>query len=417
MKRKKEDRNELGIAVLLVAVAAFASFMSIGSSETTYSPTEITGLVSRGEVAIMIGAANTAPNSPSLTEQENTQETTATFLWANYSDPEGDPTTNQFQLSTDYGFSTLLVNNATADSPYAYSNLTLLTIYYWRVRTCDDKTNCSDYSNDSFFTYSCPGCAISGGGRKKEYVNITCIPDWQCSSWIACGINRVSTRSCFDANNCISYLPKEYQSCIYDGYRTEVPKAVSEFFIGNFARNNIFHSEIAVNELWKFIYKDIEHTLKITEINEEGFTIEIGSYPQKYFIQYNNSVAVDVDDDSKNDILVRPIGKKGEKISIAVSLIEEKANLAESINLAIAKLKPRYVPLALLGIVLCLIVIIIYQNKKYISREKKIDKKLLSYVMAARKKGFADSQIRNRLLNSGIDEVEVDFILDKAKKS
>lgn len=330
MKRKKE--SGLSIAVLLLVFVVAVSFIT-GDFPEKNAPEEITGFASSGTVAVnIIGAANTAPAVPTLTDEGNTQSTAAAFEWINYSDPEGDPTTNQFQLSTDYAFAAVLENNATANSPYTFSNLTLWTTYYWRVRTCDDKTNCSGYSNDSFFTYSCPGCpAAGGGGKKTEYVNITCIPDWQCTAWGACGINRVSTRNCYDANKCAETAPREYQLCAYDGFRTEIPK-----------------------------------TVELPLVNESV-----------------------------------------ERLPAGISLLDQIKNKIANIA---------YFPWILLLIILALIVILTYIYKKYVVREIKIDKKLLNYVSNALNKGFTEQQIKNKLLDSGVAEIEIDFIFKKLKK-
>ena len=417
MSRKKEGVPNAAVFVLVV-ITLLVSFTAENISERTKNtPIVVTGLASSGRVAINIGpSVNGVPDIPVLTNQSNIQATSTIFEWVNNSDPDGDTTANQLQLSTDYAFATVLLDNETANSPYAFDNLTLSTIYFWRVRTCDSNSECSGYTNDSFFTFICPVCPITGGkdGGTDE-INITCKPDWQCTTWGSCGVNRLSRRNCYDANACAEKPPREYQFCVYDGFRVEVPKVVSDFYIGDFAVSDVFQVGMEADEGWKFIHKDIEHMIKIIEINEDGFIIEVSSEPKKYFIAHNGSVTIDVDDDGKDDIIVKSIGKKGEKLDIVMSLVEEEKDLVEQIALLFDKVKTRYYIWIPLLLIIALITIIIHQNK-YVSREKKIDKKLLAYVLAAKKKGFTDGQIKNRLSNTGIDESEIKFIFNKIKK-
>ncbi|RMG27464.1 MAG: hypothetical protein D6732_20065, partial [Methanobacteriota archaeon] len=101
---------------------------------------------------------NNAPSAPTLTPQPNSQDLSRTFEWtAPPTDTDGDLVHSEIQISVDADYSSFVINNNSVSSPFS-TTLTSDTIYYWRVRNCDNKGACSAYVEDSFFTFTCPTC-------------------------------------------------------------------------------------------------------------------------------------------------------------------------------------------------------------------------------------------------------------------
>ncbi|MBN2421055.1 hypothetical protein JXB27_02135 [Candidatus Woesearchaeota archaeon] len=272
--------------------------------------------------------SNDAPAAPTLTDQGHTQSTDVDFVWTNSSDPEGSATHNEFQIATDSTYTTIIHSDAEADSPKNVSFLSTFTLYYWRVRTCDSSNACSAYSEDTFFVYSCAGTAtIVSGGRRTKYINETCLPDWECTTWGIC-TNGLSTRNCIDANDCGISIPVFYQFCT--GPITEKPAQTSA---------------------------------------------------------------------------------KQEKPGLPISTEQMKEEVESFFNRLMGT--SWYVPLILLVIILILLGIIYYQYKAYIIREIKVDKKLAEYIEIAVKNGFTEKQIREKLLENGFAEEEIEFVMRK----
>jgi hypothetical protein len=366
---------------------------------------------------------------PTLTDEPHTQTTTPTLEWTNASDPDGDATHNEFQLSTDSAFSTIIESDFNAISPKTLSSTTTFTLYYWRVRTCDEFGSCSNYDNDSFFVYACSACAatetiVSGGTRKVE-VNVTqkCTPAWNCGDWGFCSTNGVSIRTCFDANNCVDSFPREYQLCAAQPRIEEArPSADQEYFLGDFDLSEVYQAAVGALEEWMFVYEGEEHTFKVLEIREEGLLVEISSEPKQYVIPIEEAVDIDVDGDQINDITVKAVQKNHQKMTLVFSIIEgPELRIPASTRLFLQELKQEigrggYITYVLLLIIIGLSIALLYQYERYVVREKKVDKRLQEYVTAALGKGFPESQIKAKLLHTGFAEEEIDYIFDKIRK-
>jgi hypothetical protein len=91
---------------------------------------------------------NDPPPPPLLTPAISNHDQNRTFYWINYSDPDGDPTYNQYQLD---GGPTV----SPADSPQTAAGLSFAG-HTWRVRTCDDRNACSAWSTNSFTVGNSP---------------------------------------------------------------------------------------------------------------------------------------------------------------------------------------------------------------------------------------------------------------------
>ncbi len=316
---------------------------------------------------------NNPPPPPTLTIQGSTTDTTISFSWANYSDPQNEATNNDFDSATDDSFGTTVFTDLNANAPETVSNLTTFTLYYWRVRTCDDKGSCSSYANSSFFVYEsiCTGnntifvnntvynntiiynntvienntvvnntifvnntiTTIIGGRGRTEYVTINntqiCLPNWQCTIWNSC-MNGLSTRTCTDANNCASPYPQTFESCS-NGISPPPSQSAS---------------------------------------------------PQEI---------------SQSQVNETPSGP---------GLITTTRSIFERITI---------IPWILLAIILLLLGYIYYQNSTYVSREKKVDKSLSDYIRVAQDNGFSDEQIQTKLTNAGFAREEIDFVFKKRK--
>ena len=366
---------------------------------------------------------NNAPSVPTLTDQAHTQSTSVDLEWINYSDSDGDSTFNQLQLSTFPDFSSLIYSTSSAVSPQNIGSLTTLTLYYWRVRTCDDIGECSGWNNDSFFVY--PVCSVSGGTSTKTiYKNNTeiCIPEWECGDWGICGSPGISTRGCKDINDCVGSVPKEYQTCFLPGTTpiTQQLGVQREFFIGDFQYGDVYQAQVGQNEEWIFVYNEEEHSLRIIEKIESGVYVEISSEPKRYFVPNNGSITVDVDEDGESDILIRSVQISEDKAKLVFEVLktpEERIPLGTTVFLNDIKNQISrgglFVQFLLLLIVV-LVTVVVYQQK-YVAREVKVDKKLGEYVVSAMNKGFTENQIKSKLAENGFAEIEINYVLNKIR--
>ena len=85
---------------------------------------------------------NNPPSQPVLTDQPDTISNNVTLQWTSGTDPDGDPTYDEYQFQ-----SNPVVSPAT--SPQNESGLGYQS-YTWKVRTCDDRGACSAWASDSF---------------------------------------------------------------------------------------------------------------------------------------------------------------------------------------------------------------------------------------------------------------------------
>jgi hypothetical protein len=367
---------------------------------------------------------NNAPQRPSLVDQGHTQSTTLSLEWTNYTDSDGDATYNQFYLSTDASFSTVVDSDTAADSPKTTSNTTSFTFYYWRVRTCDTFGACSGYSNDTFFVYSCPASIVSGGTKTEEVnVSVSCTPSWSCQDWGTCG-SGLSTRNCFDINNCVDSIPKEYQVCAYQAPQLERPASTTEreFFLGDFRVSDVLQGNLGIDEEWMFKFNEEDHLVKIISINGNDLIIEIRSEPRQYRVPFDGSTTADIDGDGIDDVVVKVVKSNHQTVSLAFELLTKpEERLPLNAEFIVQQLKEGLegkssLVIFLLVIVGALIVIVIYQHQKYVVRELKVDKKLSEYVATALGKGFSEDQIRLKLASTGFAEEEIDYVFRKLPK-
>ncbi len=109
---------------------------------------------------------NAAPSAPVLVDEDNTAFANVTFEWASGVDPDGDDTKDEFQLSNTSDFSNIIDSNSNTTSPITSLGLLNVTVFYWRVRTCDVIGACSAYSTDTFALFTCDTVTVvsSGGG-------------------------------------------------------------------------------------------------------------------------------------------------------------------------------------------------------------------------------------------------------------
>ena len=91
---------------------------------------------------------NNQPTSPTLTDQQDTLNSSVTLYWTSGSDPDGDSTYDEYQFH-----SNPIISNAT--SPQNETGLSYQT-YTWKVRTCDVLGACSDWAIDTFSVINNP---------------------------------------------------------------------------------------------------------------------------------------------------------------------------------------------------------------------------------------------------------------------
>ena len=209
--------------------------------------------------------ANNPPPTPLLTDQFHTSSTTLSFQWINYSDPELDPTYNEFQLSTSQTFASFINNATNVTSGYTYGTLSTFTFYYWRVRTCDNKGACSGWDNDTFFVYECPtcpgcgtcpscSCPPAGECPTCEVCEEPeeCFSSWDCGDWSACNEEGTSFRSCSDTNDCIDMdkVPNLLQSCEF------IPVICPPANITVIEKEKIVEKPVVVKEIEKLFKKE-----------------------------------------------------------------------------------------------------------------------------------------------------------------
>ncbi len=71
-----------------------------------------------------------------------------------------------------------------------------------------------------------------------------------------------------------------------------------------------------------------------------------------------------------------------------------------------------YIPWLLILMIIALIIIIVHQHS-YVHREVRVEESLTKYVKEALEKGFTETQIKTRLLESGVDREEIEYVLGK----
>ncbi|HSU72830.1 MAG TPA: hypothetical protein VLJ21_03195 [Candidatus Binatia bacterium] len=212
---------------------------------------------------------NGAPSAPTLVDQDNTGNDTVSLNWTSGTDSDGDTTHDELQFSATSDFSDLIDSSSSASPLYVISGLTNTTTYFWRVRTCDQYSSCSNYATDNFTIYTCivlitqnvtSGGGGGGGGstcganecqmgdracrgnsklvcgdyNNDAYLEFkaeacspwekcqngncvsACSENWQCSEWSVCAITGIQHRSCEDANYCDTKAvkPTEERACI-----------------------------------------------------------------------------------------------------------------------------------------------------------------------------------------------------------
>ncbi len=368
---------------------------------------------------------NSAASAPILTDQGHTSSTTLDLSWTNSSDPDLDTTHNEFQLSTDDTFNTIVSSDLTAVSPKTVSGLTTFTLYYWRVRTCDNQDACSPYDADSFFVFvggnGTGTTQIISGGTKE--INLTCTPQWECNDWGLCSSSGISTRICIDANECIGSLPRDHQFCSYAGPQTEKPSPVETaqtFFFGDLDREQQLVGTVAPMEHWELIYGGETHTITVLQILDNGVSIEIKSEPKTLFIPVNESVDIDINDDGEYDVRARIVEKNHINMRLEFTRLHEEEPLPISTEILLKEIQSNIrrmglTPILLFVVILGLVGALLYQYKTFVVREIKIDNKVKSYIQSAKSKGFDDAQIRARLLANGFPEEEVDYVFSKIK--
>lgn len=372
---------------------------------------------------------NAAAAAPVLTDQPHTSSTTINFSWINYSDPDNDATRNEFQLSTDSNFSTIILDDSDVDSPYTVSSLSTLSLYFWRVRTCDTQNACSSYSSDLFFVYTATNgtttTTVVSGGTKTKIVNGTCAPQWECGDWNICSSRGITTRTCIDVNECAGSIPSGYNYCTYAGPRTEAPlppSSAGRFFLGNFNQEDVLQNEMGIGQEWEFIYGQDQHIVKVIDITDNGALIEISSEVKEYFIPANESVFVDLDEDGTDDASIRIVQKNHQSISLVFSLLHEapRERLPLSGELLVKRIQEQLrnsgiIPWILLSIIAVLGSVMYYQHS-YVVREKKTDAVLMKYVQSALNKGFTKQHIQQKLLMSGFAQEEIDYVFNKLER-
>jgi len=172
--------------------------------------------------------SNSAPTAPTLVDIKPTEERTIYFNWTSGTDPDGDPKHDEFQLAVDANFITIINSSNNAISPIRIQQMAKDTIYYWRVRTCDDLGACSSWTTDDFFIYSCDKttgectCSCSNEIGSCSIVKLysgNCTPKWECSDWSKCD-EGITKRECYDKNGCISSFPQTIQKCVYEKNET-----------------------------------------------------------------------------------------------------------------------------------------------------------------------------------------------------
>lgn len=366
---------------------------------------------------------NNPPQRPNLTVQGHTQLTTISFSWTNFTDPNGDSTHNEFQLATDEQFTSIIASNLSAASPQTVSGLSTFTLFFWRVRTCDIFGACSGYSNGSFFVYQCPSClAGGGGGTRKVFVNQTCTPSWECGSWGSCN-NGVITRSCTDINNCVTNVPSPFALCTYQAPPTQPTSPINnQYYIGDLSSGNTFQEVLTVGQKWSFMFKGTTHFVTLMKIDDTHAELLIESTPNIYDIPRGGSINVDIDGDGIPDITITSVVDKDGIVSFVFTpIIHPEVQSPLNTQLLLQNIQGEisrtgFVIPFLLVLILLLLSIILYQYERFVKREVKIDKRLSGYIVDALETGFTESQIRNKLLDSGFAEIEVDYILKNLEK-
>lgn len=246
-----------------------------------------------------------------------------------------------------------------------------------------------------------------------------CTSNWDCKEWSGCNNNGIKIRSCIDLDGCVA-ARIEYQGCV--AAVIEKPKPTpSGYFIGDFTLNNEYTAELGVNENWMFIYKNNKHYVTLKEITESNVVIEVESRLKKFVFGFGDSVGVDLDEDKIEDLRIKVVQTNDNRVKFTFFLIKEAEIRvpAENRLLQIKNqlTKTQYFNISLLAIVLSLLVILIYQYKKYIAREIKIDHRLKDYITAALNKGFTEHQIKTKLIQDGITLEEINYILNKINKN
>jgi len=94
--------------------------------------------------------ASTNPNNPpSVPIPYQTQSTADRNVWLQWhpsTDPEGDSITYYVELSDDPSFKNIVFSDSTTYPQALATDLIGGKVYYWKVRACDDKKACSDWS-------------------------------------------------------------------------------------------------------------------------------------------------------------------------------------------------------------------------------------------------------------------------------
>jgi hypothetical protein len=103
-----------------------------------------------------------------------------------------------FQISTDAGFSNLVVNQYTTDTTYTVSNLQLTTAYYWRVRA-ENATWASEWGYGSFTTKMTSTPQLTGPVSAATLVSVTPTLSWSPVVSTATYTLQLSTQPAFDA--------------------------------------------------------------------------------------------------------------------------------------------------------------------------------------------------------------------------
>lgn len=89
-----------------------------------------------------------------------------------------------------------------------------------KTRTCTDNNNCSTDAGKPDEEDNCRTTSGGGGDDPPVITNRTrCTENWQCTSWSACTISGVQTRTCTDANSCGTETSKPVlvNTCTYGG--------------------------------------------------------------------------------------------------------------------------------------------------------------------------------------------------------
>ncbi|MEM7814715.1 MAG: hypothetical protein QXF55_00020 [Candidatus Aenigmatarchaeota archaeon] len=130
----------------LNVIAPQYQYLSYGSH--TWGVRSCNATCCSGWVYDSFSVYNNPPSQPVLTDQPDTIANNVTLSWTSGTDPDSDPTYDEYQFQ-----SNPVQSNVT--SPQNESGLSYQT-YTWKVRTCDDRGACSAWASDSFSVVNNP---------------------------------------------------------------------------------------------------------------------------------------------------------------------------------------------------------------------------------------------------------------------